>query len=69
MAQDQKKVTTGGNKPKPANNRRRGSSGQSAKDKSKAASRPVSGKAPSGKGAKASGAGGAPRAATPPVPW
>jgi hypothetical protein len=57
MAPDQKKVISGGNKPKPANNPG-GASGQSAKDRSKAASRPVTGKAPSGKGGKAASAGG-----------
>jgi hypothetical protein len=57
MAQDQKKVTTGGNKPKPPGTGG-GPSGQSAKDRSKAQSRPVTGKAPAGKPKKASGAGG-----------
>jgi hypothetical protein len=57
MAPDQKKVVAGGNKPKPASNPG-GSSGQSAKERSKAASRPVTGKAPSGKGGRAAGAGG-----------
>jgi hypothetical protein len=52
MAQDQDGTTTGGNKPKPANN------GQSAKDRSKAQSRPMSAKAPTGKSGKATGAGG-----------
>ncbi len=47
MALDQNKTPGGGNKPKPAT-----SSGQSAKDKSRAQSRPVTGKAPTGKGAK-----------------
>jgi Domain of unknown function (DUF929) len=52
MAQDQENTNTGGNRPKPASN------GQSAKDRSKAQSRPVSAKAPTGKSGKAAGAGG-----------
>ena len=55
MAQDQKKSTVGGNKPKPGN-APDGSQGQSAKDRSRAQSRPVSGKAPTGKSGKATGA-------------
>jgi hypothetical protein len=54
MAQDQKKIVTGGNKPKPATGSG-GSSNPSAKDKSRAQSRPVSGKAPAGKSGKATG--------------
>ena len=57
MAQDQKKVTTGGNTPKPPSPSA-GSSGQTAKDKSRAASRPVTTKTAAGKPQKASGAGG-----------
>ena len=53
MAQDQKKITTGGNKPKPPAGS--GGTSQSAKDRSKAQSRPVSGKAPTGKAGQASG--------------
>jgi hypothetical protein len=52
MAQENK-VTTGGNKPKPPS-----SSGQSAKDRSRAQSRPVTTKTPAGKAQKASGSGG-----------
>ncbi len=52
MAQQQKKPTSGGNKPKPAS----GQGGQSAKDRSRAQSRPVSAKAP-GSGAPAAGKG------------
>ncbi len=62
MAQDQSKTSaggnktsTGGNKPKPGNASGAGS-GQSAKDRSRAQSRPVSGKAPTGKAGKATGA-------------
>jgi Domain of unknown function (DUF929) len=57
MAQDQKKVTTGGNKPRPQT-AADGPSNQSAKDRSKAQSRPVSGKATATKPKRASGAGG-----------
>ena len=56
MAQDQKKTVTGGNTPKPPA-RPGGTSNQSAKDRSRAQSRPVSGKAPTGKSGKATGAG------------
>jgi Domain of unknown function (DUF929) len=55
MAQDQKKTTVGGNTPKPGNPPG-GSQGQSAKDRSRAQSRPVSGKAPTGKSGRATGA-------------
>jgi hypothetical protein len=55
MAQDKQKPVTGGNKPKPpaggGNNPT-----QSAKDRSRAQSRPVSGKAPTGKSGQAAGA-------------
>jgi hypothetical protein len=54
MAQDQKKPPVGGNKPKPATTSG-GGAGQSAKDRSRAQSRPVTGKAPTGKGGKATG--------------
>jgi len=54
MAQDQKK-TVGGNKPRPGNPPG-GNQGQSAKDRSRAQSRPVSGKAPAGRSGKATGA-------------
>ena len=52
MAKDQQDTNTGGNKPKPASN------GQSAKERSKAQSRSISAKAPTGKSGKATGAGG-----------
>jgi hypothetical protein len=55
MAQDQKKGTAGGNTPK-SGNPPGGSQGQSAKDRSRAQSRPVSGKAPTGKSGRATGA-------------
>jgi hypothetical protein len=56
MADDQKKKNvTGGNTPKPPA-RSGGSSNQSAKDRSKAQSRPVSGRAPTGKSGQATGA-------------
>ncbi len=62
MAQDQSKTSSGGsrtssggNKPKPGNPPG-GGSGQSAKDRSRAQSRPVSGKAPTGKSGRATGA-------------
>jgi len=55
MAENQKSTGTGGNKPKPAG----GGAGTSAKDKSRAASRPVAAKAP-GKG------GNTPRPGRPP---
>src|ERR1700722_7787369 len=55
MAQDQKKTVTGGNTPKPPA-RSGGTSTQSAKERSKAQSRPISGKAPAGKSGKATGA-------------
>ena len=55
MAQDQKKTTVGGNTPKPGN-APGGSQGQSAKDRSRAQSRPVTGKAPTGKSGRATGA-------------
>jgi hypothetical protein len=54
MAQDQKKSPVGGNKPKPAPAGAK--TGQSAKDRSRAQSRPVTGKAPTGKAGKATGA-------------
>ena len=56
MANDQKKKpVTGGNKPKPPA-RSGGTPSQSAKERSKAQSRPVSGKAPAGKSGQATGA-------------
>ena len=55
MAQDQKKTTVGGNKPKPGN-APGGNQGQSAKDRSRAQSRPVTGKAPTGRSGRATGA-------------
>jgi hypothetical protein len=55
MAQDQNKTQTGGNKPKPADSR---GAGQSAKDRSRAQSRPVTGKAPTRTAAKGGGKGG-----------
>jgi Domain of unknown function (DUF929) len=63
MAQEQKKVTTGGNKPKPpstgGNKPKPASngagSGQSAKDKSRAQSRSVSAKSPSGRAGPSTG--------------
>ena len=54
MAQDQKKPPVGGNKPKPAS-ASGANAGQSAKDRSRAQSRPVTGKAPTGKGGKSAG--------------
>ncbi|HEX3980969.1 MAG TPA: DUF929 family protein [Acidimicrobiales bacterium] len=54
MAQDQKKSPVGGNKPKP--DPAGAKAGQSAKDRSRAQSRPVTGKAPTGKSGKATGA-------------
>jgi hypothetical protein len=55
MSPDQKKPT-GGNTPKPnTGSGGKGTSAQSAKDRSKAQSRPVSGKPPSGKSGKATG--------------
>ena len=60
MAPDQNKRPGGGNTPKsPATPSR--PSGQSAKDKSRAQSRPVTGKAPTGKSGKASGTAGTTR--------
>jgi thiol-disulfide isomerase/thioredoxin len=53
MAQDQIKNPSGGNKPKPGTTSG-GNGGQSAKDRSRAQSRPVSGKAPAGRSGKAS---------------
>jgi hypothetical protein len=56
MAEDQKKKTvTGGNTPKPPG-RSGGTPNQSAKERSKAQSRPVSGKSPTGKSGQATGA-------------
>jgi hypothetical protein len=55
MAANQSKSGTGGNTPKPGT---KPAGGQSAKDRSRAQSRPVSGKAPTTKGGKATGAGG-----------
>jgi len=57
MAQDQNKTPAGGNRPKPGNSG--AATGQSAKDKSRAQSRPVSGKSPTGKSGKSGGAGAA----------
>ncbi len=61
MAQDQNKTPAGGNKPKPKPGPKPGATpaggrNQSAKDQSRAQSRPVSTKAPAGKPAKAGGA-------------
>ncbi|MGO8871204.1 MAG: DUF929 family protein [Acidimicrobiales bacterium] len=56
MAQDQNNTPSGGNKPKPKPGNSPG--GQSAKDQSRAQSRPVSGNAPTSKAGKGSGAGG-----------
>ncbi len=67
MAQDQNKVTTGGNKPKPPSPSS-GSSGQSAKDRSRAQSRPVTAKTPTGKAQKASGSGGGGKGGNTPRP-
>jgi len=72
MAQNQNKVATGGNKPKPQGGSG-GPPGQSAKDRSRAQSRPISGKAPTGKSGKATGAaprkgGNTPRPGTRPAP-
>ncbi len=57
MADDKQKPVTGGNKPKPPAGGG-GNPAQSAKDRSRAQSRPVSGKAPTGKSGKATGAAG-----------
>ncbi len=54
MAQDQNNKPNGGNKPKPGNTSG-GNGAQSAKDKSRAQSRPMSGKVPAGKSGQASG--------------
>jgi hypothetical protein len=54
MASNQSKNAGGGNTPRPAASGQ-GGSGQSAKDKSRAQSRPVSGKAPATKGGNAQG--------------
>jgi hypothetical protein len=71
MAQDQDKPVVGGNKPKPGNPGG-GAGGQSAKDKSRAQSRPISAKAPSTKAGASSGGGGKggnrPRPGTRPAP-
>jgi hypothetical protein len=71
MAQDQKNIATGGNKPKPPS-KSGGPSGQSAKERSKAQSRPVTGKTPSGKSGTATGAarkgGNTPRPGGKPAP-
>jgi len=68
MAQDQNKTQTGGNRPKPANSP--GPASQSAKDRSRAQSRPVTGKGPTGTAAKAgAGKGGnTPRPGARPTP-
>jgi hypothetical protein len=57
MAPDQKKGVNGGNKPKPPSGAG-GAPGQSAKDRSRAQSRPISTKAPTGKSGQAGGAVG-----------
>ncbi len=72
MAPGQKKTPTGGNTPKPPA-RAGGAATQSAKERSKAQSRPVSGKAPSGKSGTATGAraktgGNTPRPGARPAP-
>ncbi len=56
MAPEKNKTQTGGNTPKPQNGR--GGAGQSAKDRSRAQSRSVSPKAPTGKSGRAKGASG-----------
>jgi hypothetical protein len=56
MAQNQDKTVVGGNKPKPGTSAG-GAGGQSAKDKSRAQSRPISGKAPSSKAGASKGSG------------
>jgi Domain of unknown function (DUF929) len=62
MPQEQNKVTTGGNKPKPPSTAggppSKGAGGQGAKDRSKAQSRPVTGKAPGGNTKKPAAGGG-----------
>jgi hypothetical protein len=58
MAAEQNKTKTGGNKPKPGNSP--GAAGQSAKDRSRAQSRAVSPKTPTGKAGRAKGASTAP---------
>ncbi len=72
MAQEQKKPPTGGNKPKPAP----GSGTQSAKERSRAQSRPVSTKSPAapvatasdGKGGRGGKGGNTPRPGARPAP-
>jgi hypothetical protein len=54
MAPEQEKTKTGGNKPKPQTSQ--GGAGQSAKDRSRAQSRAVSPKTPTGKSGRAKGA-------------
>jgi hypothetical protein len=67
MAPDQNKSPSGGNKPKPANPPT-GKPGQSAKDKSRAQSRTVSAKAPTGRSGKAGGGGNSTTSYTPVTP-
>ena len=65
MAPEQNKTQAGGNKPKPQNGKAqngRGGTGQSAKDRSRAQSRAVSPKTPTGKAGRAKGAAKAPPA-------
>ncbi|HEY7916342.1 MAG TPA: DUF929 family protein [Acidimicrobiales bacterium] len=68
MAQDQNKTQTGGNKPKPPDSR--GAASQSAKDRSRAQSRPVTGKDSTRTAAKAGGGkgGNTPRPGGRPTP-
>ena len=72
MAQDEPKGASGGNKPKPGGNTPKPAAGQSAKDKSRAQSRPITGKPAAAKGgntprppAKSSGGGNKPRPGRP----
>ena len=55
MAQDQNKTPPGGQQAEAAATRSGADAGQSAKDRSRAQSRPVSGKAPTGKAGQATG--------------
>ena len=68
MPQEQKKPSTGGNKPKPPPAPARGNQSASAKERSKAQSRPVSTKSPTSKTGTADGKGGRPKGGNTPRP-
>ncbi len=68
MPQEQKKPSTGGNKPKPPPAPARGNQSASAKERSKAQSRPVSTKSPTSKAGTADGKGGRPKGGNTPRP-